>query len=125
MQIGQICRDVGCGTDKSDCTAVVASGNWGQQGGLGCGGVEGEVEAEGVGCVAGGVAGYEAEGVIAICQRFAADGFELGAAEGETVAATEEGGDVGEFAGGGVVESGAEGGYAAVVKGDRTADRRI
>ncbi|WP_293125333.1 hypothetical protein [Microcoleus sp. bin38.metabat.b11b12b14.051] len=63
--------------------------------------------------------------MIAICQRVAADGFELGAAESETVAAIDEGGDVGEFAGGGVVESGAEAGYAAVVKGDRTADRRI
>lgn len=103
---------------------MVASGNWCQQCGLGCGGVEGEVEVKGVGCVAGGVGGYEAEGVDAISEGVAADGFELGAVEGEAAVAAQEGGDVGKFGKGGVVESGAEAGYAAVV-GDGTADRRI
>ncbi|MEG3861997.1 hypothetical protein [Microcoleus sp. herbarium12] len=104
---------------------MVASGNWRQQGGLGGGGVEGKVEVEGFGCVAVVVGGYEAEGVIAVFEGVAADGFELGAAEGEAVATIDERGDVGEFAGGGVVETGAEAGNAAVVEGDATADRRI
>ena len=101
---------------------MVASGNWCQQGGLGCGGVKGEVEAEGVGCVAMGVGGYEAEGVDAISEGVAVDGFELGATQSEAAAAVEEGGDVGEFGNGSVVETGTEAGYAAAV-GDGTADR--
>jgi len=64
---------------------------------LGCGGVEGEVEVKGVGCVAGGVGGYEAEGVDAISEGVAADGFELGAVEDEAAVAAQEGGDVGKF----------------------------
>ena len=103
---------------------MVASGNWCQQGGLGCGGVKGEVEAEGVGCVAMGVGGYEAEGVDAISEGVAVDGFELGATQSEAAAAVEEGGDVGEFGDGGVVETGTEAGYAAAV-GDDAADGRM
>ncbi len=91
---------------------------------MGCGGVQGEAEAEGVGCVAGGVGGYEAESLDAISEGVAVDGFELGAAEGEAAVAVEEGGDVGEFSDGGVVETGAEAGYVAVV-GDGATDGRI
>jgi len=124
LQVEQICPDVGCRADESGCTAVVASWNWGQQGGLGGGGIKGEVEAEGVGCVAGGVGGYEAKGVDAISEGVAADGFELGATQSEAAAAVEEGGDVGEFGNGSVVETGTEAGYAAAV-GDGAADGRM
>ena len=124
MQVGQICPGVDRSTDESNCVAVVASGNWSQQGGFGCGGVEGEVETEGVGCVAGGIGSYEAEAVDAVSERVAVDGFELGAVEGEAAVAAQERGDVGEFGDGGVVETGAEAGDVAVVS-HGTADRRI
>lgn len=60
----------------------------------------------------------------AISEGVAADGFELGAVQSEAAAAVEEGGDVGEFGNGSVVETGAEAGDAAAVS-DTTADGGI